>query len=123
MGQPACKSSVETEEFKRTIRFIYSCFSLCTDHNNDGTATLHASEVQLESMTRMEIEHKIIECDIRRSIIDFGTCFISGSITGFLLRNSRSATYAHHLSTFVLRCANCSYEVGKVCLLCAAELH
>ena len=123
MGLPACKSSVQTEEFKHTVRFIQLCFFLCTDHNNYGTVTLHASEVQLEPMTRIEIEHEITECDIRRSIIDFGMCSISGSIAGFSWRNSRSATYAHCLSTFVLRCANCSHEVGKACLLCTAELH
>ena len=71
----------------------------------------------------MEIEHEIIECDIRRSIMDFGRCFISGFIAVFSFRKSRSATEAHRLSTFLLSFANCSHEVGQVCLLCAAELH
>ena len=61
IGQPACNSSVQTEEVKHTARFIQSRLYLCTDHNNDGTVTLHASEVQLESMTSMEIEHKSLK--------------------------------------------------------------
>lgn len=43
-------------------------------------------------------EHKISDFDVRRNILEFGRCFLTGSIAGGVLRNENSAHESQNFS-------------------------
>ena len=77
------------------------------------------------------MSHRIENFDIRRTILEFGRCFFSGSIAGGVLRNSQTLSFAINirsaLVTFAL-CANCgghnvNGETNRVCTDCITNLN
>ena len=70
------------------------------------------------------LTHKIHDLEIRRSLIEFGRCFLSGSIPGGVLRMTSSGSEARKLSDAFVTFASCSHDNGGlVCASCAQELY
>ena len=68
--------------------------------------------------------HNFQDLDIRRAWIEFGRCFMTGSIPGGVLRMSRSVHEARKLSDALVKFSSCAHDNdGFVCHNCANELY
>ena len=75
---------------------------------------------------KIRIKHKINDIDVRRTVVDFGRCFGSGSIAGEALRNESSLERCIILRDALRRFGNCNHSAPRsdpgTCLDCALML-
>ena len=78
--------------------FFQSCYS---EHESRADTELENSSSLSDdesSSLNLRLEHRITEYDLRYRAIDFGRCFISGSIAGFSLRHPLAVVEAEKVS-------------------------
>jgi len=110
-------------------KFMNACFCLCQndEHRTDGDESDDDMDIAAK---RMRFRHKFGDVDIRRTLIEFGRCFLVGSIAGGALRNTLSVSLASILSSELRRFFSCAhvnvapeYNDSPVCETCSKNLY
>jgi len=90
-------------------KFMNACFAPC--HNN-GSEVSDGEESDVGnglSLRRMRFRNKFLDVDVRRSLIEFGRCFLVGSIPGGVLRNTISVNISANLSSAMRDFFSCNH--------------
>jgi len=74
--------------------------------------------------TRWDFESNLIsDLDLRRTAVEFGRCFISGSIAGLVFRQERSSFLASEVIPILMEFSNCTHmEDEIICTRCISNL-
>jgi len=69
------------------------------------------------------VRHNIMDLDLRRTAIEFGRCFISGSIAGLVFRQESSSNLAAQIVPFLNQFSSCAHAgCGVICNQCTSDL-
>ena len=118
-------------------RFLKYCCSVSSRNGTVIERIEHEDEFlgrQDNSTVTFVLRHKFDNIDLRRSIANFGRCFLSGSMAGGIVRSNASANdetmlqgclilfhnYCHHTAPFI--CTNCALQLRKSAELCGETI-
>ena len=88
------------------LKECFSIYNLVSDVEQDGGISDH--EVA-EISGRIIMKYRIRDIDVRRTIVEFGRCFLSGPIVGGSLRSFSSISAAQRLSEELIRFSKCNH--------------
>lgn len=115
-------SGGENDEAYLPSLLLIACYRIQSgrfDHESDDD---NSDEDTADPSNELCLEHRIMDVDIRRTLIEFGRCFCSGSIAGGSLRGSCSVTSAERLSQRLRQYSLCNHGGSVVCVECRKEL-
>ena len=98
-------------------RFLKQCFSVSSRYGTVIGRTEHEDEflgIQDNSTVTFILRHKFDNIDLRRSIVNFGRCFLSGLISGGTVRSNASANDATMLQGCLISFHNCSHRAAPL---------
>lgn len=110
----------EPDEFKSVSRFLRSAFEHISQEARGRNNTDVSDDDELNFMVhdacvgKLRFKHKVQHVDVRRTLIDFGRCWCSGSIAGGALRDEKSIEYALHLKNLLEEFSICSHCVQEI---------
>ena len=112
------------EEALIARQLLVACFSLYSrEVSSLSPSDSSSGEGSNSATTTLNLMHRFNDRYIRRTIIDFGRCFISGSVAGFSLRQRNSLISAERLKRGLLKASYCPHNVSAICSTCVSELH
>ena len=71
--------------------FLETCFNMREDEiqtDKDPTTLDSTNKDSEQSVSGVVLRHRLNEVDLRRTAINFGRCFLSGSVAGYSLRKN-----------------------------------
>jgi len=131
-----CDYGDESVESYFVSRFIISAFELCRSTNDDRATNAEEDSEGLsdeDAVTNVRqrfcLRHKAPGLEMRRTFVEFGRCFCSGSIAAGVLRNQNAVRHAADIGKCMRKFAYCAHvhtnsaNIGlHICELCAREL-
>ena len=107
--------------------YLAACvFSTCLRIGNSGSQfevdNANSDDELNENPGKIVVTFILRDIDVRRTLVEFGRCFLSGSIAGGSLRKTQSINVAADLSKEFTSFAECVHEVGNVCQDCRTKL-
>lgn len=116
-------NSVEqTDETSLAGCLLTACFRVRNSGSQIELDNANSDDELVEAPGKLAISFIIRDIDVRRTIIDFGRCFLSGSVAGGALRDTKSLAAATYLAAEFIRFSSCVHENDKVCLACREKL-
>ena len=102
-------------------RFFASFLSVQFAESHDG-AFEYKSEYDSDG-EKWRVSHKVSDTDIRRTILELGQCFLSGSIARGSLRSEESVIHAKEIATELSKFASCTHGTSVICDHCRKNLY
>jgi len=110
-------------------KFMNACFALCSNTNSENNGDDDSDGDNHIQPRSLRVRNKFSNADVRRTLIEFGRCFVVGSIPGGLLRNSLSVDVSNMLSSALRRFFSCNHmEItttaidAAICQACCRSL-
>ena len=113
----SCESVPQITPIHLTVRkFLMICYEKVMEDNSEQIDSSEDETSKAPPNGSISLRNKIEDTDIRRTVIQFGRCFISGSIAGFIMRRERSIPAARISAKALTDFSGCSHlPTSEIC--------